>query len=58
MARKQRHASALTLMILSIAAFAGESVIISDRNQRCLDVMNREITAWDIPKKDARPLKP
>ena len=45
-------------MILSIAAFAGESVIISDRNQRCLDVMNREITAWDIPKKDARPLKP
>jgi hypothetical protein len=28
-----------------IAAFAGESVIISDRNQRCLDVMNREIAA-------------
>lgn len=26
-----------------IAAFAGESVIISDRNQRCLDVMKREI---------------
>lgn len=74
-----------------IAAFAGESVIISDRNQRCLDVMNREIaaghrnlgvfygaahfpdmekrlteqgfkrtkqewlTAWDIPKKEAKP---
>jgi hypothetical protein len=28
-----------------IAAFAGESVIISDRNQRCLEVMNREIAA-------------
>lgn len=28
-----------------IAAFAGESVIITDRNIRCLDVMNREITA-------------
>ena len=28
-----------------IAAFAGESVIISDRNQRCIDVMNREIAA-------------
>jgi len=77
-----------------IAAFAGESVIISDRNQRCLEVMNREITAghknlgvfygaahfpdmekrlidhgfkrvkqdwltaWDIPKKDEKPLKP
>lgn len=26
-----------------IAAFAGESVIISDRNQRCLEVMNREL---------------
>jgi hypothetical protein len=74
-----------------IAAFAGESVIISDRNQRCLEVMNREIaaghknlgifygaahfpdmekrltelgfkrvnqewiTAWDIPKKTAKP---
>jgi hypothetical protein len=74
-----------------IAAFAGESVIISDRNQRCLDVMNRELaaghkhlgvfygaahfpdmekhlldqgfkrtkqewlTAWDIPKKEAKP---
>jgi hypothetical protein len=74
-----------------IAAFAGESVIISDRNQRCLEVMNREIagghknlgvfygaahfpdmekrlleqgfkrvkqewlTAWDIPKKEAKP---
>ncbi len=74
-----------------IAAFAGESVIISDRNQRCLEVMNRELaaghkhlgvfygaahfpdmekrlldqgfkrvkqdwlTAWDIPKKEAKP---
>jgi hypothetical protein len=74
-----------------IGAFAGESVIISDRNQRCLEVMNREIaaghknlgvfygaahfpdmekrlleqgfkrvkqewlTAWDIPKKEAKP---
>ena len=28
-----------------IAAFAGESVIISDRNQRCLEVMNRELAA-------------
>lgn len=28
-----------------IAAFAGESVIITDRNNRCLQVMNREITA-------------
>ena len=28
-----------------IAAFAGESVIISDRNQRCLQVMDREIAA-------------
>lgn len=28
-----------------IAAFAGESVIITDRNNRCLEVMNREITA-------------
>lgn len=28
-----------------IAGFAGESVIISDRNQRCLEVMNRELTA-------------
>lgn len=28
-----------------IAAFAGESVIISDRNQRCMDVMNRELAA-------------
>lgn len=28
-----------------IAAFAGESVIITDRNNRCLDVMNREIIA-------------
>jgi len=28
-----------------IAAFAGESVIISDRNQRCLDVMKRELAA-------------
>lgn len=73
-----------------IAAFAGESVIISDRNQRCLEVMNRELaaghknlgvfygaahfpdmekrlteqgfkrtkqewlTAWDIPKKEAK----
>jgi hypothetical protein len=27
-----------------IAAFAGESVIITDRNNRCLEVMNREIT--------------
>lgn len=26
-----------------IAAFAGESVIISDRNQRCVEVINREI---------------
>ena len=28
-----------------IAAFAGESVIISDRNQRCLEVMQRELAA-------------
>ena len=28
-----------------IAAFAGESVIISDRNDRCLQVMNRELAA-------------
>lgn len=28
-----------------IAAFAGQSVIITDRNQRCIDVMNREIAA-------------
>lgn len=28
-----------------IAAFVGESVIISDRNQRCLDVMKRELAA-------------
>lgn len=28
-----------------IAAFAGESVIISDRNQRCVEVVNREIAA-------------
>ena len=28
-----------------IAAFAGESVIISDRNQRCIDVMKRELAA-------------
>ena len=28
-----------------IAAFAGESVIISDRNQRCLEVMTRELAA-------------
>ncbi len=28
-----------------IAAFAGQSVIISDRNQRCVEVVNREITA-------------
>ena len=28
-----------------IAAFAGESVIISDRNQRCLDVMKSEFAA-------------
>lgn len=28
-----------------IAAFAGESVIISDRNQRCLDVMKSELAA-------------
>ena len=28
-----------------IAAFAGESVIISDRNQRCLEVMNAEFAA-------------
>lgn len=28
-----------------IAAFAGESVIITDRNQRCLHVMNRELAA-------------
>lgn len=28
-----------------IAAFAGESVIISDRNQRCLEVMKRELAA-------------
>ncbi len=77
-----------------IAAFAGESVIISDRNQRCLEVMTRElaagrtklgifygaahfpdmekrllgmgfervsqewITAWDIPKKEPKPVPP
>lgn len=28
-----------------IAAFAGESVIISDRNQRCIDVVTRELAA-------------
>ncbi|MBC8128632.1 MAG: hypothetical protein H8M99_15950 [Gloeobacteraceae cyanobacterium ES-bin-144] len=28
-----------------IAAFTGANVIISDRNQRCVDVMNREIIA-------------
>ena len=28
-----------------IAAFAGESVIISDRNERCLEVMQRELAA-------------
>jgi hypothetical protein len=28
-----------------IATFAGESVIISDRNNRCLEVMNRELAA-------------
>lgn len=28
-----------------ISAFAGESVIISDRNERCLEVMNRELAA-------------
>jgi hypothetical protein len=28
-----------------IAAFAGESVIISDRNRRCLEVMERELAA-------------
>jgi hypothetical protein len=28
-----------------VAAFAGESVIISDRNQRCIEVMEREIAA-------------
>lgn len=28
-----------------IAAFAGQSVIISDRNQRCVEVVNREISA-------------
>lgn len=28
-----------------VASFAGESVIISDRNQRCIEVMNREISA-------------
>ena len=28
-----------------IAAFAGESVIISDRNKRCLEVMNAELAA-------------
>lgn len=28
-----------------IAAFAGQSVIISDRNQRCIDVMNREFAS-------------
>jgi hypothetical protein len=27
-----------------IAAFAGESVIISDRNQRCMEVIQREVT--------------
>lgn len=77
-----------------IAAFAGESVIITDRNQRCIDVMNRELaagkrklgvfygaahfpdmekrlldagfkrtgqewlTAWDIPKEQAKPQTP
>jgi hypothetical protein len=74
-----------------IAAFAGESVIISDRNRRCLEVMDRQLaagkrklgifygaahfpdmekrllaqgfkrvkqewlTAWDIPKNEAKP---
>lgn len=74
-----------------IAAFAGESVIISDRNQRCMEVIQREVmggkknlgvfygaahfpdlekrlldagykriqqdwlTAWDIPKQEAKP---
>ncbi len=28
-----------------IAAFAGESVIITDRNQRCIDVMNQQLAA-------------
>ncbi|MEI6178131.1 MAG: hypothetical protein WCS43_14655 [Verrucomicrobiota bacterium] len=28
-----------------IAAFAGQSVIIDDRNRRCLEVMNRELAA-------------
>jgi len=28
-----------------IAAFAGESVIITDRNSRCLEVMNKELAA-------------
>ena len=28
-----------------IAAFAGQSVIITDRNERCLEVMNRELAA-------------
>ncbi len=28
-----------------IAAFAGQSVIITDRNQRCLEVMHRELAA-------------
>ena len=28
-----------------VAALAGENVIISDRNQRCLEVMNRELAA-------------
>ncbi len=28
-----------------IASFAGESVIISDRNRRCIEVMNRELAA-------------
>jgi hypothetical protein len=28
-----------------IAAFAGESVIITDRNERCLEVMHRELAA-------------
>lgn len=77
-----------------IAAFAGESVIITDRNKRCLEVLQRELaaghkklgifygaahfpdmekrllelgfkrvkqewlTAWDIPKKEAKPAAP
>jgi hypothetical protein len=28
-----------------ISALAGESVIITDRNKRCLDVMDKEITS-------------